>query len=204
MGRLIAAADAILASDGYDALTVRAIAEKAGVPVGTFYQFFPDKQAIIDVIARRYMDQFALVMEELVVQALEVPWFDLIDTVLDAFIEMYRANPGYLAIWLGRHLSPELLEADEHNNELLAEGLRQILVVQAGIDDSDELARIARVAVFVGDALLQLAFRTTPGGDAGIIAEAKRIARLYLDDIVARPQAPPPRAAANRRQARRA
>jgi hypothetical protein len=40
--------------------------------------------------------------------------------------------------------------------------------------------------VLVADALLQEAFRSDSRGDAELIAEAKRVLRLYLDDLMAR------------------
>jgi AcrR family transcriptional regulator len=184
--QIIDAADTILGTEGFDALTIRHLAEVADVPVGTIYQFFTDKNGVVDVIARRYLDRFAEVMTELVARAEQTPFVDLVDGVLDAFIEMYRSNPGYLAIWMGRQLSPDLLEADHLNNELLADGLRQIIVAQGEVADSDELHTICRAAVYVGDGLLQAAFRHHPSGDEALIAEAKRIERLYFEDALTR------------------
>src|SRR5437879_113872 len=97
--KITAAADRILATEGSDALTIRHLAEVAEVPVGTIYQFFADKNAVVDVIARSYLERFEAVMTELVLRAEQTPFVDLVDGVLDAFIEMYRSNPGYLAIW---------------------------------------------------------------------------------------------------------
>jgi len=184
--QIIDAADMILATEGFDALTIRHLADVAEVPVGTIYQFFTDKTGVVDVIARRYLDRFAEVMAELVARSEQTRFVDLVDGVLDAFIEMYRTNPGYLAIWMGRHLSPDLLEADRSNNELLADGLRQIIVAQGEVGDSEELHTICRTAVYVGDGLLQAAFRHQPDGDEALIAEAKRIERLYFEDALTR------------------
>src|SRR5688572_11660030 len=43
----------ILVRDGYGALTTIRIAECAGVSVGSLYQYFPNKQAIVAEIVRR-------------------------------------------------------------------------------------------------------------------------------------------------------
>ena len=183
--RLLEAADHVLATDGYGALTVRRLAEEAGVPVGTIYQFFTDKSAVVDALARRYIGEFDEMIELLVSDAESRTWDDVVDTVLDAAIEMYRSRPGYLALWIGRHLSVELQQADEANNAAIAAGLRRILVAQHGLVDDDRLARKCQVAVQTTDALLQLAFRTDPRGDDGVLEEARRLQRLYLGDMVA-------------------
>jgi AcrR family transcriptional regulator len=184
--RLLDAADRVLSQDGFEALTVRRIAQEAKVPVGTLYQFFPDKSAVVDALAHTYIEEFTGVIEDLVARAEHQRWDDPVGTLLDAFIDLYRSRPGYLAIWTGRHLSPELLHADDRNNATIAEGVRRVLVAQLGLADGPELGRACQVAVQVCDALLQYAFRGGPDGDAAVLAELKRIQRLYLADLVAR------------------
>jgi AcrR family transcriptional regulator len=183
--RMLDAADHILATDGFEALTIRRIATEADVPVGSIYQFFPDKAAIVDHLARAYIADFETLMASLVDDAAGDVDGDLAGLVLDAFVEMYRSKPGYLAIWRGRHLSPELQQADDANNARLAEELARLLAPATGrpADDAD-LALACRIAVQVGDALLQLAFRLDPDGDDAVLAEAKRLQRLYLADLL--------------------
>jgi AcrR family transcriptional regulator len=184
--RLLEAADRILATEGFGALTVRRLAEAADVPVGTIYQFFPDKDAVVDALARRYIAEFDTMIEALVERAESERWDDVVDTVLGAAVTMYRSHPGYVAIWSGRHLSPALQQADDANNAAIASGLRRILMAQHGLPDGEELARACQVAVQTTDALLQLAFRLSPTGDEAILAEARRLQRLYLTDLTTR------------------
>lgn len=184
--RLLEAADRVLATEGYAALTVRRLAEEADVPVGTIYQFFADKAAVVDALARRYIAEFDAMIELLVADAESRRWDDVVETVLGAAIEMYRSKPGYLALWIGRHLSPELQQVDEANNAAIAEGLRRILIVQFDLPDTPDLQRACEVAVHTSDALLQLAFRRDPRGDDAILAEARRLQRLYFADVIAR------------------
>src|SRR5262245_63101774 len=80
---ILAAADAILADRGYEALTVRRIAETAGVPVGSIYQFFPDKAAIVDALGRHYISGFDQVIEDLVDRAQREEFGDIVGTVVD-------------------------------------------------------------------------------------------------------------------------
>lgn len=47
----------ILSKDGREALTTNRIAERAGVSIGTLYQYFPNKQAILVEIARREIER---------------------------------------------------------------------------------------------------------------------------------------------------
>jgi AcrR family transcriptional regulator len=43
----------LLAEGGEEALTTNRIAERAGVSIGTLYQYFPTREAIVDAIVRR-------------------------------------------------------------------------------------------------------------------------------------------------------
>lgn len=184
--RLLQAADQVLSTEGYEALTVRRIAADAGVPIGTLYQFFPDKQAVVDALALRYVAEFSALVHELVASAERERWADPVRAVLDAFVDLYRSRPGYLAIWTGHHLSPQVRRADEENNQLIADGLRRVLTAQFDLPDGPELARSCEVTVRLSDALLQYAFRITPGGDDEVLTELVRVQRLYLEDMVAR------------------
>jgi len=184
--RLLEAADHVLATEGYAALTVRRLADEAQVPIGTIYQFFADKAAVVDALARRYIAEFDAMIEVLVADAESRQWDDVVETMFGAAIDMYRSKPGYLALWIGRHLSPELQQVDDANNTAIADGLRRILIVQHGLPDTADLARACQVAVHTSDALLQLAFRLDPAGDEAILAEARRLQRLYMTDLIKR------------------
>jgi AcrR family transcriptional regulator len=184
--QILRAADAILSAEGFEALTVRRIAQLAGVPVGSIYQFFPDKAAVVDALAGTYIGQFDAAIGQLVAVSGQARWADPVGTLIDAFAALYRANPGYVALWSGRHLSPELARADEANNAAIAHGVRLILVRQAGLPDGAALELSSRIAVVVADALLQFAFRQAPSGDERVLEELKELLRLYLERLTVR------------------
>ena len=188
---ILEAADAILSAEGFEALAVRRIAQVAGVPVGSIYQFFPDKAAVVDELAGVYIGQFDAAIEQLVARSAAQHWDDPVGTLVDAFAALYRANPGYVALWSGRHLSPELARADEANNAAIADGVRRILVRQVPLPDGESLVRESQIAVVVADALLQFAFRQAATGDEAVLDELKALLRLYLAQIVARRAEPP-------------
>jgi AcrR family transcriptional regulator len=54
---MIEAAAQLLSAAPYDELTTNRIAERAGVSIGTLYEFFPNKETIVAVLAARRMDR---------------------------------------------------------------------------------------------------------------------------------------------------
>ena len=55
---ILEAAAQLLESVGEDGFNTNALAERAGVSIGTLYRYFPDKQSIIAALARQEKDAF--------------------------------------------------------------------------------------------------------------------------------------------------
>ena len=51
---LLTAAARILTSEGFEALTTNRVAEVAGVSVGSLYQYFPNKEALVRALCERH------------------------------------------------------------------------------------------------------------------------------------------------------
>ena len=58
---IVEACAQILRTTGWDGLTTNRVAERAGVSIGTLYEFFPDKESIVAVVAERL---FARLLDE--------------------------------------------------------------------------------------------------------------------------------------------
>jgi len=189
---LLDAAESLLVREGAEALTTTRIAAEAGVSVGSLYRYFPDKGAIVDALTRRYLDDFEHTIDMLVARGPAGGWGDPAGTLLDAFAARGVSQPGYRALWLGRHFSEELRTADRANKEAFASGVLRILVGAGLIADSEPAAISCRAAVLAADALLHESFRLDPEGDPALTAEAKELLRSYLQSVSSRFPPPPP------------
>ena len=58
MDSILFAAAHILKTEGFAHTTTNRIAEKAGVSIGSLYQYFPNKQAIVAALRERYQDWY--------------------------------------------------------------------------------------------------------------------------------------------------
>jgi AcrR family transcriptional regulator len=61
--KILAATRAILLESGIGGVTTATIAERAGVPVGSVYQYFPNKKAILLELYRDYLERLHELLE---------------------------------------------------------------------------------------------------------------------------------------------
>jgi len=89
---ILDAAAHILGERGWAGLTTNAVAEAAGASIGSLYQYFPDKLALIDAVRRRHFDD---VLEVLRAAAnLETPRAARIAALVDGMIAMHSRHPA--------------------------------------------------------------------------------------------------------------
>ncbi|MEO3808602.1 TetR/AcrR family transcriptional regulator [Sphaerisporangium sp. B11E5] len=175
---------------GYEALTTKEVARRAGVPIGTFYQFFPDKQGLVRELALRNLDAFLARLTARFGSAGITVWTEVIDLAVDEFVAMKRTTPGFAIVDFGEIFQTpggpaiegtnRLLDAALENNVIVADRLQALLVDLVGAPPGPGLHRALVVAVEAADSVLKLAFRTRPGGDPDLIAECKDLVRRYL------------------------
>ncbi len=164
---------------GYDGLTTTLIAERAGVAVGSLYQFFPDKRAVVQELTLRNLDRFMQTVSERFEQVEFAHWWDGVDAVFDVYMTMHREVPAFSRLHFGDVVDLRLLDETKDNNAVIAEKLTALLAEQFNLD-SDELQLPLAVAVEAADAILHLAFRRDPAGDATLVGEAREMVRGYL------------------------
>jgi AcrR family transcriptional regulator len=80
---ILVAAMRVLDQHGLDKLTTARIAEVAGVSVGTLYQYFPSKEAILGVLVERRMEELLGMFQTLLDATLAMP----IDAAIRAAIQ---------------------------------------------------------------------------------------------------------------------
>ncbi len=164
---------------GYEGVTTTLIAERAGVAVGSLYQFFPDKRAVVQELTRRNLSRFVDVIGERFATSDLANWWDAVDTVIDVYITMHRDVPAFSRLHFGDVVDLRLLDESKDNNAVIADKLIALLGERFTLDDEQLLLPLS-VAVEAADAVLNLAFRRDPSGDAELVAEAKELVRGYL------------------------
>lgn len=91
--KMLSACAELIDEVGYDGLTTTLIAERAGVAVGSLYQFFPDKRAVVQELTLRNLDRFVRTVSARFDQLELEHWWDAVDAVFDVYLTMHREVP---------------------------------------------------------------------------------------------------------------
>jgi len=84
----------VLLSLGAERLTTTRVAERAGVSVGTLYQYYPNKQSLLFALLEKNLNQVASAVESACEQSRHKPISEMIKNVVEAFVDakMSRAD----------------------------------------------------------------------------------------------------------------
>ncbi|MER6787211.1 TetR/AcrR family transcriptional regulator [Streptomyces sp. NPDC000658] len=176
--RILDACADLLDEVGYDALSTRAVAERAGVPIGSVYRFFGNKRQMADALAQRNLERYAERVTERLKEAGRGDWRAAMDAVLDEYLAMKRTAPGFSLVDFGNQIPVGARHAEP--NHRVADRLTDLLSDHLVRAPDDDLRRVFLIAVETADTLVHLAFRVDPQGDPKVIDETRELLRAYL------------------------
>jgi AcrR family transcriptional regulator len=90
---LLAATARVLVKEGYDRASTNKIADAAGVSIGSLYQYFPTKEALVAAVIRRHMGEMMDVLRTSLVRVAAMPLADAARELVRVFIEAHRIEP---------------------------------------------------------------------------------------------------------------
>ncbi|MFC7219024.1 TetR/AcrR family transcriptional regulator [Streptomyces polyrhachis] len=182
LARILDACAELLDESGYEALSTRAVAERAGVPIGSVYRFFGNKRALAAALAHRNLEEYTTrVQQRLAGDTTPKNWRGTIDAMLTEYLEMKRSVPGFTLIDFGVPGPPD---EPVPANERVAASLCDLLTTRLDIPATTHLQRACLVAVEAVDALLKLAFRTNKSGNPALIKETRTLIHAYLSGVL--------------------
>jgi AcrR family transcriptional regulator len=187
--KVLDAASSLLGQMPLEDLTTTRIAIEAGMSVGTFYRFFPDKQSIVDAVAIRHVEEFRRLLAREVMPNLEQEMRNLNDfqparmlnLVVDAYVAYLDQHPDFRAISFGRHISAATKEREASPVVGLPAMLKDFMLDRLGIPNNPELDLMLRVVSEAGERLIAFAYEQPTREERDrILGEMKRMLAGYL------------------------
>ena len=93
---VLQAAQQCIAQEGLIYLTTPKIAERAGVSVGSIYQYFENKEQIVEELLLRKSEQLGIALKQAVVEQGDQEIHDIIPLTIQFGFDMLKADQGFL------------------------------------------------------------------------------------------------------------
>jgi AcrR family transcriptional regulator len=161
--RIVEAAARIFHEQGYAGATTNDIADEAEISIGSLYQYFPNKDAILVALTRRHIASTTAGLADLIGSVRVDAGLDVVvRTVVDFLVAQHELDDLHLLVM---HEAPRTrdinLELDRAKS-VLVEATSQLL--SARIDDPPRRTMVARMVVATIDAAVHDVILRQPKG----------------------------------------
>jgi AcrR family transcriptional regulator len=145
VSRILDAAARLLDEQGYTATTTNHVAELAGVSIGSLYQYFPNKDALLVALAERHLTEAASDMEERLAELRERPprLPEVVRSLVGLAVELNESSRLHAILWHECPRTPALRERiDAFFDVITNEVTFHLRRTQPGCDNAELRARL--------------------------------------------------------------
>lgn len=175
--RILAVATGLIAAQGSDALRMAEVAAKAGISIGSLYQYFPDKAAIIRTLAERINAEGRACIEDGLRGVRDAAGLrDAFGRLVDTYYGLFLAEPVMRDIWSGLQADKGLREIDLEDSRINGRVLAEVLArIDPGADRAGQFTR-AFLVMQLGEATMRLAISVGRAEGDALVEGYKRMA----------------------------
>ncbi|MBI1860100.1 MAG: TetR/AcrR family transcriptional regulator [Deltaproteobacteria bacterium] len=178
---ILESAARILPALGYTGATTNKIAEKAGVSIGSLYQYFSGKEAIFASLIERELGAHLAEVTALLMQEREKSFEEIVETLVDRTFCLFISKKGLM-----KELFMQAPRLDQMGEIIVARGksidlLAQLLVEKNHIDRETAQKKIFLcVHAFMGIIQIHSIIDKPVMSDEELKAQLTRMMRSYL------------------------
>jgi AcrR family transcriptional regulator len=161
---IVEATAQLLRSEGYDT-SLRRIADRAGVSVGSIYQYFPSKEALLTAVMTRHLEEAATILVEAAAATNDQPLAVRVRAVVRGVVDAHLADPALHRVLVSESPRVGSLDLHRHTLEQSTELVAALLRLHANeVRDADPqpMARILVASVDAAVHALVLDHDDTP------------------------------------------
>lgn len=181
VAKLLDAGAAVFAEQGYKAATMTEIAARAGAPIGSLYQFFPNKDVLADALVARYAEHVEAALDRIRAQVGDLDGAQLADRLLDVLVAHAAERSLALSLldarWEQPGVRPGILR------ESLRRRIAEILCLWRPALPEDQAQATSVVLFQAMKSLVQLHEEKRYPGKADAIAHWRGWVQRYLTEI---------------------
>jgi len=172
----------VLDQEGYDAATTTRVAEVAGVSVGTLYQYFSNRDDILDALQDREFERSTQMMQRMLADTSPKTGRDIARKVVQGLLEIYAESPALHRVLVLQGLRVTPTERVKAFDQRLVETIRGFLAL-ANLKVRRQRIDAAAFVAFqsVRACMLARLLESPPGlDDATVVEELTDLLVRYL------------------------
>jgi AcrR family transcriptional regulator len=176
VAELLQAAAAVIQERGFEAATMAEIAARADAKIGSFYRFFPNKEAVADALMRQHAEILQAEYDAIHARAAKATPEELADILIDLIVKLYPRTRALTALLDSR---TDWTEVRQRLRSQTLAGIKTALTTCAPNLDDKEAEDIAAVVLNNMKTMVGMTMKdapTTPGAPD----QLRLMNRLYL------------------------
>ncbi len=172
---LLSAAACVIAEVGYEAATMSAIAVRADSAIGSLYQFFPNKEAVVEALRARYVKEIEMVWAALAAEVRSLKPEQLVSRIVQLQIEFAEDHPAFLVL-----ITAPPTTNSARRREIIRGRIAQVILRRKPNMVRSEAFRLAAVVQQTIKGLLTLYAQSDKREKSAILDEFKALLTGYL------------------------
>lgn len=148
--QILEAAVQVFARHGYAHGTTNRIAQRADISIGSLYQYYPNKDAILMDLASRHLDAGVAATAERLETGAIASVNDALRDIIAATIDNHRQDPGFLRVLIEQApRSRELMTKVAERQQESVQTMRNLLAgrPEVVVEDKDAAARLVVLTI---------------------------------------------------------
>ncbi|MEH6557311.1 MAG: TetR/AcrR family transcriptional regulator [Oceanicoccus sp.] len=189
---ILTATRGLLVKQGLNTLTTNHIANGADISVGSLYQYFPNKQAIISELYTAWLSEVRNEMESFIGHAVsgDTSNEDLMFTFFQLIYDGWKDGSDDLKFVREMHaatrLFPDLIGLDQAHGLLMADILAKIMKVMGSEKDDEELKKIGLYLYGIHNAFENIIVSHQGDMEAMLILHEQSL-QLFINNMLENP-----------------
>ncbi|MFA7416338.1 MAG: TetR/AcrR family transcriptional regulator [Rhizobium sp.] len=178
---ILEAATDLIVERGIVDMRMTDLAARAGVPIGSLYQFFPEKAAVVRAIFDRRTQATRARLTELFAAVSSIEeMLEAIFHTIDWHFAVYRQDPVWTALWAASMIDRDLMELQRKHSEGLAAIFRAAAAPLITQGTAERMEARSILFMHLSGAMLRLAAQHDEKTALQMLDEWKSVIREHL------------------------
>lgn len=177
MVQVLETAAVVLAELGYEAATMTEVAKRAGASIGTIYQYFPNKEALVQALRNQYAAEMVHRWEQVEEATKAMSVEQMAHHIVELTACFVNEHPAYYAVVD----APVKYQRSPQARQRLREGIAKVFRNRKRGLSPETAFRMANVALQIVKSMHALYADANPQERQALVKEYKRAVAAYLE-----------------------